>query len=142
MALVLVGGLVTLDLSLSIPHFLLELLLLVVEFVLKGKEMLIKRDSVTEKRFIATGLILLVHLAVLEEFDLLLHGGDLLVQIQDDIVMDSISLTISLLSSGKLTDFVRSLLQFGVTFEFLIDDRASVALVNIVIGGGKLDVSC
>lgn len=46
--------------------------------------MLVERDSVTKERFIATGFVLLVDLLVLEELDLLLHGGDLTLQVVDD----------------------------------------------------------
>ena len=103
--------------------------------------MLVKRDSIAKKRFIAACLILLINFLVFEHFDLGLHGGDLLVQIQNDILMDHISLPIFLLPACECSDFVRSLLQVRVTLEFLVDDRSRGSLVNIVMTRGKLNVA-
>lgn len=48
--------------------------------------MLIERDSVAEERFIATGLVLLVNLLVLQQLDLGLHDGDLTLKVVDDFL--------------------------------------------------------
>ena len=80
-ALALVARFVALNLVLCILDSCLQLLLFVVELVLKGKEMLVQGDAVSQKRFIATRLILLVDLLVLKHLDLVLHGGDLTMQV-------------------------------------------------------------
>ena len=77
--LVLVRCLVAINLILSVLYASFELLLLVVELVLEGQEMLVEGDAVAEERFIATGLVLLVDLLIFEQLDLALHSGDLLV---------------------------------------------------------------
>ena len=51
--------------------------MLIIELVLKSQEVLIKRDSIAEKRFIAACLVLLVDLLVLEQLDFGLHDCDL-----------------------------------------------------------------
>ena len=63
--------------------------------------MLVQGDSVTQKRFIATRLVFLINLAILKEFDLVLHSGNLLVQVQDNVLVDSISLAILFAALGK-----------------------------------------
>lgn len=141
MALILVRSFVALNLRLGILDFSLELLLLVVEFVLEGQKVLIQGDAVTQKRFIATRLVFLVDLAVLEELDLVLHRGDLLVQVQDDVFVDGIRLPIFFLALGQRLDLVGGLLQLGVTFEFLVDDRPSVPFINVKVARCKLHVS-
>ena len=55
----------------------LELSLLVVEFILQSQEMFVKRNTVTEERFIAACLVLLIDFLVLEQLDFSLHDGDL-----------------------------------------------------------------
>ena len=82
----------------SVLDACLEFLLLVVELVLKRQEMLIEWDSISEKRFIATSLVLLVHFLILQELDLGLHGGDLLMEVEDDVVVDHVGLASLLLS--------------------------------------------
>lgn len=133
MALVLIRCFVALDLGLRIPDFRLKLLLLVVKFVLEGQEVLIQRDAVTQKRFIATRLVFLVDLAVFEELDLVLHRGDLLVQVQDDVFVDCTRLPIVLLALGQRLNLVGGLLQLGVTLEFFVDDRPSVPFINVEV---------
>ena len=95
--------------------------------------MLVKRDAVAQKRFIPTSLVLLIDLAILEELDLVLHSGDLLVKVQDDVFVDGVSLPILLTALSKGLDLVSGLLQLGVTLEFLVDDRACVSLIDIVV---------
>ena len=73
--------------------------------------MLVKRDAIAQKRFVAASLVLLVNFTVLEQLDLSLHRRDLLVQVQNDIFVDDIGLTSAFLSSGKLLDLVGGLLQ-------------------------------
>ena len=70
MALVLIVGLVTLDLRLSVLNAALHLFLLIVELVLEGQEVLIKRDAVSEERLVPAGLVLLVDFLILEQLDL------------------------------------------------------------------------
>ena len=139
--LVFVRGLVALDLAHRVLNLSLELLLFVVEFVFQGQEVLIERDAITEKRFVAASLVLLVDFAVLEQLDLGLHRGDLLVQVEDDVVVDDVGLTAALLSVGQLLNFVRRLLQVRVTLELPVDDRSGGSLVDIVIVSSILDVS-
>ena len=66
MTFVIVRGFITFNLALSSSNPLLEVFLLVVEFVLQGQEMLVERDAVTQERFIARGLVLLIDFTVLE----------------------------------------------------------------------------
>ena len=139
MTFVLVGGFVALDLILSSFHSSSQLLLLVIEFVFESQEVFIERDTVTEKRFIATSLILLIDFLVLEHFDLGLHGSDLLVEVQDDIIMDHICLSILLLPASKLSDLVSGLLQVGMTLKFLVDEAGS-SLIDVVVSGSILDI--
>lgn len=99
-ALVLVRSFVAFDLLFLVSDSSFELFLLIVELVLKSEEMLIERDAIPQKRFIATCLILLVHLLSLEQLDLSLHSGDLSLQVQDDLVVDSIGLLVLLSPVG------------------------------------------
>lgn len=69
MALVLIVGLITLNFVLGLLDSCLELLLLVVKLVLQGQEVLIQRNTVAKERFIATCLVLLVNLLVLQQLD-------------------------------------------------------------------------
>ena len=69
--------LILLDLVLLQLDLLLEVALLVIELILKSQEVLVERNSVAEKRFIAACLVLLVNLLVLEQLDFGLHDGDL-----------------------------------------------------------------
>ena len=104
--------------------------------------MFIQRNTVAEKRFIATSLVLLVDLLVFEELDGGLHGGDLLVQVKNDVLMDGSFLTVHLPTGRQLFDFVSSLGKVRVTFEFPVNDGARGTLINIVVGRGKLNVAC
>jgi hypothetical protein len=67
-------------------HFgsLLELALLVVVLVLQGQEVLVKRNSVAEKSFVARSLVLLIDFTRLEKFYLQFHGRDLLLQVVNE----------------------------------------------------------
>jgi len=141
-SLVLIRSLVALNLVFSILNACLKFLLLIVELIFECQEMLIQRNTITEKRFIATCLVFLVHLLVFEKLDRCLHGGDLLVQVKDDIIVDFSLLTNHLPTSRQLLNFVSGLGKVGVTFEFLINDGASGSLIDIIVGRGKLDVAC
>jgi len=110
-ALVLVAGLVALNVVFGILNARLELLLLVVEFVLERQEVFVEGNTVAKKRFIATGLILLVDLLVFEELDAGLHGGNLFVEVQNDVIVD-LALLPYIFSPGlQLLDFVGGLRQ-------------------------------
>ena len=106
--LVFIGELVTLNLILGILNTRLELLLLVVELVLEGQEVLIQRNSISQKRFIAASLVLLVHFLVFQQLDGGLHRRDLLVQVEDDLIMDGTLLPVHLFPSSHLLNFVSS----------------------------------
>ena len=142
MTLVLVRGLIALDLLLSVPNTALQLLLLVIELVFERKEVLIERDTVSQERLIAIGLVLLIDLLVLQQLDLGLHGGDLLVEVQDDVVMDGIGLSAPLPLVSRLFDFLCRLLKVRVTLEFLVDDGASCTGIDIEVPTCKLDIAC
>ena len=73
--------------------------------------MLIEGNAVSQERLIAVGLVLLVDLLVLQQLDLGLHGGDLLVEIQDDVVMDRIGFSAPLPLVSRLFDFLCRLLK-------------------------------
>ena len=140
-ALVLVRCFVTIDLILCVLYASFKLLLLVVELVLEGQEMLVERNAVAEERFIATGLILLVHLLIFEQLDLALHSCDLLVQVEDDVLMDSVLLRVLLVPACRLFDLVGCLLQVRVTLKLLVNDGACGTRVDIEVGRAEFDVS-
>lgn len=140
--LVFIGELVTLNLILGILNTRLELLLLVVELVLEGQEMLIQRNSISQKRFIAASLVLLVHFLVFQQLDGGLHRRDLLVQVEDDLIMDGTLLPVHLFPSSHLLNFVSSRCQVGVTLVLIVDDGACSSLINIEVSRCKLGVAC
>ena len=140
--LVIIGGLVTLNLILGILNTRLELLLLVVELVLESQEMLIQRNSISQKRFIAASLILLVHFLVLQQLDGGLHRRDLLVQVEDDLIMDGTLLSVHLFPSSHLLNFVSSRCQVGVTLVLIVNDGACSSLINIIVSRCKLGIAC
>ena len=142
MSLALIAGLISLDLILGILDASLQLFLLIVKLVLQGQEMLIQRNAIAQKRFIAASLILLIDLLVLEHLDLILHSGDLPVQVQDDILMNGVSLLILLLPGGQLLDLVGSLSQVRVALILLVDDGAAGARIHIEVVSGELDIAC
>jgi len=78
-SLVLIGRLVSFDLILCVFDSVFEFFLLVVELVFQGQKVLIQGNTVSQKRFIATCLVLLVDFLIFQKFDLRLHSGDLLV---------------------------------------------------------------
>lgn len=141
MALVLIAGLITLNFGLGVLDLGFELLLFVVELVLQGQEVLIQGDAVAQERFIPASLIFLVHLSVLQELDLMLHSGDLLVEVQDDILVDGVRLAVLLAPLRQRLDFIGRLLQLGVTFVLLVDDRSRVPVVDVEVARGKLHVT-
>ena len=141
MALVLVTSLVALNLVLCVFDPRLQLLLLVVKFVLEGQEMLIERDTVPQERLIAACLILLIDLLVLEELDLRLHGGDLLVQVKDNVLMNGILLGVSMLARLQLLHFLGRCRHIRMTLELRIDNRACVSCIDIIIRCGELHVT-
>ena len=140
--LVLIRGLIALNLLLSVPHTAIQLLLLVIELVFERQEVLIEGDTVSQERLIAIGLVLLVDLLVLQQLDLCFHSGDLLVEVQDDVVMDGIRFSASLPLVSRLFDFFCRLLKVRVTFEFLVDDRASCPCIDIEVSASKFDIAC
>lgn len=141
MSLVLIGSLIALNLILGILYTRLKLLLFIVKLVLEGQEMLIERDSVPEKRLITTGLVLLIHLLVLEQLDLRLHCGDLLVQVEDNVFVDDIFLSISMAPRLQQLSLFGGLCQVRVTLELAVNDRASGACIHIVVSCSKLNVA-
>lgn len=54
--------------------------------------MLVKRDTVPQERLVTARLVLLIHFLVLKELYLRLHRGDLLVQVEDDILVNDVLL--------------------------------------------------
>lgn len=110
-ALVLVAGFVPLDIVFCVLDACLELLLLVIELVLESQEVFIERNAIAKKRFIATGLVFLVYLLVFEEFNAGLHGGDLLVEVQNDVIVYLTLLTFIFPPGLQLFDFVSGLCQ-------------------------------
>ena len=141
MTLAFVAGLVALDLILSILHTRLQLLLLIVKLVLQCKEVLIQGDTVTQKRFIAACLVLLVNLLILEHLDLVLHGGNLAMQVQNDVFMNGIRLAVFLPPRRQLLDLVSGLRQFRVALKFLVKDGTGSPRVHIEVIRCKLDVA-
>ena len=93
-ALLIVVLLVTLNLILSLLDSRLELLLLIVKFVLQGQEVLVQRNTVTQERFIATSLVLLVDLLVFQQLDRRFHCRDLSLQVRDDLTPDLVLICI------------------------------------------------
>ena len=140
-ALVLIVRLVTLDIVLGLLDAGLELFLLVVKLVLKSQEVLVKWNTVSQKRFIAASLVLLVDLLVLEQLDRRLHSRNLPVQVENDVFTDGGLVHICLLSCRQFLNLVSGLGQLGVTFEFPINDWPGIPLINIVVCRRKLYVA-
>ena len=119
-----------------------QLFLLVIELVLKSQKVLIQRDSISEERFIARSLVLLVDFLVLEQLDLSLHRCNLLVQVQNDVFVDDIALLAPLLPLVNLLHLVSSGGQLGMTLVLLVNDGARRPVVDIEIVRGELHVAC
>jgi hypothetical protein len=60
-----------------------EEVLFVVKFVFQSQEVLVEGDAVSQKSFIAAGLVLLINLFLLEQLDLVLHINDLFLEVED-----------------------------------------------------------
>ena len=140
-ALVLVVRFVALDVVLGLLDARLELFLLVVELVLKGQEVLIEWNTVSQKRFIAASLVLLVDLLVLEQLDRSLHRCNLPMQVENDVFPDGGLVHIGLLSRRQLLNLVSGLGQLRVTLEFPINDWSGSPFINIVVRRRKLHVA-
>lgn len=110
-SLVLIGSLIILNILLHCTDTLLHILLLVVELIFEGQEVLIQRNAIAKQSFIATSLILLVDLLLLQQLDLGFHRGDLLVQIQNDVIVDHICFSAPFSLSRHFFDFISCLLQ-------------------------------
>ena len=140
-ALVLVVGFVTLNVILGLLDARLELFLLVVELVLKGQEVLVEWNTVSQKRFIAASLVLLIDLLVLEQLDRSFHRRDLSVQVENDVFPDGGLVHVCLLSRCQFLNLVRGLGQLRVTLEFPINDWPGSPLINIVVRRRKLHIT-
>ena len=140
-ALVLVVGFVTLNVILGLLDARLELFLLVVELVLKGQEVLVEWNTVSQKRFIAASLVLLIDLLVLEQLDRSLHRRDLSVQVENDVFPDGGLVHVCLLSRCQFLNLVRGLGQLRVTLKFPINDWSGIPLINIVVRRRKLHIT-
>ena len=148
--LVLIGSLVSFDIGLCVLDLSLEFFLFVVKLVLQSQEVLIQRNTVSQERFIATSLVLLVNFLVLKELDLVLHCGDLLVQIENDVVVNGFRFAALLLALSQRLDFVCRLLQVRVSLKFLVDNGACCSLINVIVtrcvlhiaGRGSTAASC
>ena len=103
--------------------------------------MLVEWNAVAQERFIATGLVLLIDLLIFEQLDLALHRGDLLVQVQDDVLMDGVLLRVFLVPARRLFYLVSGLLQVRVTLKLLVNDGACGSRVDIEVGRAEFDVS-
>ena len=60
---------------------LLHLVLFIVELVLQCQKVLVQRDPVSQQRFIAGSLVLLVHFSIFEELNFVLHKDYLLLHV-------------------------------------------------------------
>lgn len=141
MALLVIVSLVTLDLVLSLLDSRLELLLLVVKLVLQGQEVLIQGNTVAQERFIATRLILLVHLLVLQQLNRCLHRRDLPLQVSNDLTSDLVLVRVIFLPRCHFLDFVGGLSELRVPLKLSVDDGAGGPLIDIVVGRGELDTA-
>ena len=112
--------------------FLLKRVLLIVELVLQSKEMLVKWDTVSEKCFIARSFVLLVNFSFLQQFDLMLHQVNLLLQVCSILVFELSFLTVGCLFAFALFHLVVVLLKVVISLEFL---------TLLVVRVGKLDSS-
>lgn len=99
--------------------FLLKSVLLVVEFVFQSKEMLVKWDTISKECFIARSFVLLVNFSFLEQFNLMLHQINLLLQVCSILVFKLSFLTINHLFAFALFHLVIVLLEIIVSLEFL-----------------------
>jgi hypothetical protein len=97
-------------LLIKLSDLLLQVVLLIVEFILKGKEMLVKRDTVPKESLITASFVLLINLAVLQKLDLRLHQHNLSLHVQNVFLFESFgSLVLSLLMSSLLMHVVIAL---------------------------------
>jgi len=70
-----------LHLILSRSKLLFKSILFVVEFILQSQEVFVERDTVSEERFIAGSLVLLVDFSVFKELYFCFHGCDLFLKV-------------------------------------------------------------
>ena len=66
-------------------------MLLIVEFVFKSEEMLVKRDTVTQESLITACLVLLVNFTVLKKLDFSFHQNNLSLHVQDVLLFEMLS---------------------------------------------------
>lgn len=89
--------------SVSLLHVLFQVIVLIVVLVFECKEVFIKRNSVLEKRLVATGLVLLLDLLVFQHLNFEFHHGNLLVQIENDVIFQLCILFFLSLCVGSLS---------------------------------------
>jgi hypothetical protein len=80
-----------LHLLLSSSELFFKSVLFIVEFIFEGEEVFVERDTVSEERFIARSLILLVDLSILEQLDFGFHSGDLLLKVVDVVELELVA---------------------------------------------------
>ena len=103
--------------------------------------MLIEWNTVAQKRFIATCLVLLVDLLILKQLDRSFHRRNLLVQVENDVFVDGTFLAVHLPPCRQFFNFVSGLGQVRVPLEFSINNWAGRPLINIVVRRRKLHVA-
>ena len=104
--------------------------------------MLVERNTISQKRFIATSLVLLINLLIFQELDLVLHSSDLLVQVEDDVIVNGFCLATFFLALCQRLDFVSRLLQVRVSLEFFVNNRACRSLVDVIIARCVFYIAC
>ena len=72
-----------LHLFLGCSKLLFKRVLFVVEFIFQSEEVFVERDTVSEKRFIARSLVLLVDFSVFKQLYFGFHSCDLLLKVVD-----------------------------------------------------------
>ena len=80
-----------LHLILSGSKLLFKSVLFIVEFILQSKEVFVERDTVSEERFIAGSLVLLVDFSVLKQLYFCFHGCDLLLKVVNVVELELVT---------------------------------------------------
>ncbi len=80
-----------LHLILSSSKLLFKSVLFIVEFILQSKEVFVERDTVSEERFIAGSLVLLVDFSVLKQLYFCFHGCDLLLKVVNVVELELVT---------------------------------------------------
>jgi len=122
---------------LKLENILFEVMLLIVEFVFKSEEMLVKRDTVTQESLITACLVLLVNFTVLKKLDFSFHQNNLSLHVQDVLLFEMLSHFILLEFITLPLLLFMTALEVWIAFKFLITN-SSMSIIFSSIARGKV----